>query len=144
MVDLWDGIAGQFLHLSPHGVRILAVAGAETERSRLAAEGVAAALERAGSVVLRAHADAVDETALRETLVTPFRADRSEDRVLVLSGPAGLLAPSVRGMWNFTVWHVAGDEPPHSAASALVDLTDAARPALRYADYCALPAEYGA
>ncbi|GAB3595116.1 hypothetical protein [Microbacterium tumbae] len=144
MADFWDGIAAQFLQHYPRGVRVLAVAGADAERSRIAADGIAAALDRAGIAAEREHADAVDETALREELVGPFRAGRSADRVLVVSGPAALLSPTVRGMWHFTVWQLAGDEPPHSAASALVDLSDPAHPASRFADYCALPASYGA
>ncbi|MGW8483311.1 hypothetical protein ACWGJP_09225 [Microbacterium sp. NPDC055903] len=144
MAEFWDGISGQFLQHYPKGVRILAVAGADAERSRAAGDGIADALRRAGVVVERTHVDESDETALRERIAIPFRSDRSRERVLVLSGPAGLLSPAVRGMWHFSVWQLAGDEAPHSAASTLVDMSDPAQPTLRYADYCALPSSYGA
>jgi hypothetical protein len=42
------------------------------------------------------------------------------------------------------VWQLAGDEPPHTVAGSIVDVTDPAHPARRFADYCSLPASYGA
>ncbi|WEK60661.1 MAG: hypothetical protein P0Y60_15375 [Candidatus Microbacterium colombiense] len=144
MTDVWNGIAEEFLHLYPRGTRTLAVAGSDAERSRFAADELAAALSTLGHGVERAHVADVDATTLRTDTVAPFRAQAEGDRVLIVSGPAALLAENARGVWNFTLWQLAGDEPPHSVASALVDLTDPAHPTRRTADYCALPAAYGA
>lgn len=144
MTDAWKGIADEFLHLYPSGSRLVAVAGKDAERSRRAADALAGALTAAGHEARRVHSDDGAAAALREDAVAPFRATGSGDRVLIVSGPAELLAPTTRGMWNFTVWQLVGDEAPHSAASALVDVTDPENPARRFADYCALPASYGA
>jgi hypothetical protein len=94
--------------------------------------------------VERTHTADGDEQRLRDEVIAPFRADARADRVVIVSGPAALLDPRVRGLWNYTLWQLAGDEQPHSAASALVDVTDPEHPTRRFADYCALPAEYGA
>jgi hypothetical protein len=144
MTDAWHGIAEEFLHLYPAGRRVLAVAGADAERSRTAADALASALVAAGHEVERSHSADGDEQTLRTDVVAAFRSGPKADRVLVVSGPAALLSPTARGMWNFTLWQLAGDEPPHSVASALVDLTDPAHPIRRTADYCALPASFGA
>ncbi|MFS0854106.1 hypothetical protein [Microbacterium sp. 179-I 3D4 NHS] len=143
MTEIWSDIASEFLHLYPTGARLLAVAGADAERSRRAADDLAAALTATGHRVERAHTADGDEEALRSDVIAPFRADRS-DRVLIVSGPAALVSASARGLWNFTVWQLAGDEQPHTAASVLVDVTDPDAPTRRFADYCALPSAFGA
>ena len=144
MTDAWNGIAGEFLHLYPRGNRLLAVAGADAGRSRRTADDLASALEAAGQHVERAHSEDGELTALREEVIAPFRTAPQDGRVLVVSGPAALLDESARGMWNFTLWQLAGDEAPHSVSSALVDVTDPDAPTRRFADYCALPASFGA
>ncbi|WP_243229822.1 hypothetical protein [Microbacterium sp. CIAB417] len=136
MTDAWSGIAREFLHNNATGPRLLAVSGAEEDRSRRAADELAAALAEQGVAVERTHADATEAADLRERVVAPFRADRSADRVLVVSGPDGLLSDEVRGLWHFTLWNSAGDEPTHPDAASLVDMTDPARPYRRYADSC--------
>ncbi|MFT4259623.1 hypothetical protein [Microbacterium sp.] len=143
MSDVWAGIAGEFLHLYPRGTRLLAVAGADAERSRLAAGALAAALGAAGSETVRVHVRAVDERMLREEVIAPFRAG-SSGAVLVVSGPGALLGERARRLWNFTLWQLAGDEPPHTAASALVEMTDPQHPMRRFSDYCSAPASYPA
>ncbi|WP_406249217.1 hypothetical protein ACI7YT_04155 [Microbacterium sp. M] len=136
MTDAWDGIALEFLHNNATGARLVVVAGADDNRSRRAADALATALEAHGESVERADTIEVDPSVLREQLVSPFRADREHDRVLVLAGPDRLLADENRGMWHFALWHSAGDEPTHADASALVDMTDPAAPRRRYADSC--------
>lgn len=143
MTEFWSEIAGEFLHLYPTGGRLLAVAGADAERSRRAADDLASALTATGQQVERAHSADGDEEALRADVIAPFRADRS-DRVLVVSGPAALVSTSARGLWNYAVWQLAGDEQPHTAASVIVDVTDPDAPTRRFADYCALPSAFGA
>jgi hypothetical protein len=144
MSDVWDGIADEFLHLYPRGRRLVAVAGADAERSRAAADALSAALESRGHAVQRAHTpDGADER-LRADIITPFRASSESDLVLVTSGPAALVEQRSRGLWNFIVWQLAGEESPHTIANAIVDVTDSDRPSRRFADYCALPSSYGA
>ena len=143
MTDVWADIASEFLHLYPRGRRLLAVAGADVERSRLAADAVSAALVAAGQQTEIEQSADGDGTALRAA-VAAFREAPKSDDILIVSGPAALLAEGTRGMWNFAVWQLAGDEPPHTIAAAIVDLTDPAHPTRRFADYCALPAGYGA
>jgi len=144
MTDVWNGIASEFMHLYPRGKRLLAVAGADAERSRRAADDLAAALTDAGQTVVREHTADGDDAALRADVIAPFRTDAADATVLIVSGPATLLSEKSRGVWNFTLWQLAGDEQPHSVASALVDVTDPANPSRRFADYCALPASFGA
>lgn len=143
MPETWKDIAAEILHLYPSGARLVGVAGVDAARSRRAADDLGAALTAAGQTVERAHTDDGDEDALRADVITPFRADRS-DRVLVVSGPPAVLSTSARGLWNYSVWQLAGDEKPHTAASALVQLDDPDRPFRRFADFCALPASFGA
>ncbi|MGM7672075.1 hypothetical protein [Microbacterium sp. A93] len=144
MTGVWDDIAEQFLQHYKKGRRLLAVAGVDAERSRQVADSLAIALTDAGETVERAHSADGDEGELRDAVIAPFRAAAATDAVLVVSGPAELLSKSARGMWHFTLWQLAGDEPPHAAASDLVDVTDPANPTRRFADYCALPSSYGA
>ncbi|MFB7252449.1 hypothetical protein [Microbacterium sp. NPDC056234] len=136
MTDAWEGIALEFLHNNTTGARLVAVAGAEHDRSRRAADALATALHAQGEAVERLDTDDSDPALLRAQIVTPFRADRERDRVLVLSGPDRLLADENRGMWHFTLWNSAGEEPTHPDASSLVDMTDPAAPRRRYADSC--------
>lgn len=143
MSAVWSDLASEFLHLYPRGRRLIAVSGADAERSRRAADDLTAALTAAEQQVERRHIDDDDEAALRADIIAPFRA-ADGPTVLVVSGPAMLVAPTARGLWNFIVWQLAGDEPPHSIASALVDLTDPDNPSHRFADYCALPSSFGA
>ncbi len=136
MTDAWSGIASEFLHLYPSGARLLAVAGVDAERSRRAADDLAAALSAAGHAVERAHSEDGDERMLRAEVVAPLRADPRRDRVVVVSGPAALLEETTRRLWNSAVWQLAGDEPANTEAAAIVDLSDSARPTRRYADFC--------
>lgn len=142
MSDVWNGIAEEFLHLYPRGRRLLAVAGADAERSRVAADDLAAALTAADQTVERAHLGHVDEDALRALIVTPFRTGGADGTVLLVSGPAAVVSPTARGMWNYILWQLAGEEPPHTAADALVDMTDPVQPTRRFADYCAVPSSF--
>lgn len=141
MSAVWDSIAEELLHLYPRGRRLVAVAGADAERSRTAADGLATALTAAGQTVERAHTADGEEAALRTDVVGPFRATDS-DAVLLVSGPGAIVSPSARGMWNYVLWQLAGDEAPHTAANALVDVTDPAHPTRRFADYCAVPSSF--
>lgn len=144
MADVWTDLSSEFLHLYPRGRRLLAVAGADAERSRDSADALAAALTAAGVEVERRHSADGDEETLRSEVIAPFRASAASDAVLVVSGPAALLSETARGMWHHVVWQLAGDEAPHTVAGAIVDVTDPANPIRRFADYCALPASYGA
>lgn len=143
MSAVWSDLASEFLHLYPRGRRLIAVSGADAERSRRAADDLAAALTSAEQHVERRHVDDEDESTLRSDIIAPFR-DADGAAVLVVSGPAMLVAPTARGLWNFIVWQLAGDEPPHSIANALIDLTDPENASRRFADYCALPSSFGA
>lgn len=144
MAEVWTDIASEFLHLYPRGRRLLAVAGAEAERSRHSADELAAALSATGLRVERTHSADGDEQFLRTEVIAPFRATSASDSVLVVSGPSALLSETARGMWHYVVWQLADDEAPHTVAAAIVDVTDPANPTRRFADYCALPASYGA
>lgn len=136
MTDAWSGIAAEFVHLYPAGARLLAVAGADAERSRRAADDLAAALSTTGQKVERAHSTDGDERALRAEIVEPLRAERTRDRVVVVSGPAALLGERARRLWHSAVWQLAGDEAANTEAAAIVDVSDPARPCRRYADFC--------
>ncbi|MDF2562212.1 MAG: hypothetical protein K0R99_3658 [Microbacterium sp.] len=143
MTDVWADIATEFLHFYPRGRRLLAVAGADAERSRQAADDLAAALTAVGQQVIREHSAEGDEAGVR-AVVTAFREDPKSEGILLVSGPATLLGERARGMWNYAVWQLAGDEPPHTVAGSIVDVSDPEHPVRRFADYCSLPASYGA
>lgn len=143
MTDVWADIATEFLHFYPRGRRLLAVAGADAGRSRQAADELATALTASGQQVVREHSAEGDETELR-SVVTAFREGPKSDDILLLSGPAALIGERTRGMWNYALWQLAGDEPPHTVAGSIVDVSDPAHPQRRFADYCTLPASYGA
>ena len=100
MTDVWNGIAGEFLHLYPRGNRLLAVSGADAERSRRAADDLARALRSAGQTVERVHSDTGDATDVRTEIVSPFRESAEDGRVLIVSGPAALMSEAARGIWN--------------------------------------------
>lgn len=136
MTDTWSGIASEFLHLYPSGGRLLAVAGADAERSRRAADDLATAFAAAGQRVERVHSAEGDERMLRAEVVAPVRADRTRDRVVVVSGPAALLDETTRRLWHRSVWQLAGDEAANTEAAAIVDVSDPARPCRRYSDFC--------
>jgi hypothetical protein len=142
MSDVWSEVSSEFLHLYPGGRRLVAVAGADAELSRRAADDLAGALTTAGEHVERRHSDG-DEPALRADVIAPFRAESENTTVLIVSGPDALVSTTARGLWNFIVWQLAGDEAPHSIASAIVDMSNPDTPTRRFADYCALPASYG-
>lgn len=143
MTDVWADIASESLHFYPRGRRLLAVAGADAERSRQAADALGGALVAAGQQVVREHSGDGDAATLR-SVVGAFREGPKSDSILLVSGPATLLGERTRGMWNYAVWQLAGDEPPHTVAGSIVDVTDPEHPTRRFADYCALPAAYGA
>ncbi|PVE94856.1 hypothetical protein [Microbacterium sp. TPD7012] len=144
MADVWTDISSEFLHLYPRGRRLLAVAGADAERSRRSADELSAALSATGLQVERVHTADGDEQALRTEVIAPFRATAESESVLVVSGPSALLSETARGMWHYVVWQLADDEAPHTIAAAIVDVTDPANAKRRFADYCALPASFGA
>lgn len=144
MSDVWSDISTEFLHLYPRGRRLVAVAGADAERSRRAADDLASALTSAGQRVDREHSADGDEQALRTDVIAPFRAAPESGAVLIVSGPPELLSTTARGLWNFIVWQLSGDEAPHSIAAAIVDVSDPEQPIRRFADYCALPSSFGA
>jgi hypothetical protein len=144
MADVWTDIVSEFVHLYPRGRRLVAVAGADAERSRRSADELAEALGAAGLQVERVHSADGDEQFLRTEVIAPFRAASVDGSVLVVSGPSALLSETARGMWHYVVWQLADDEAPHTVAAAIVDVTDPANPTRRFADYCALPASYGA
>lgn len=144
MADVWTDISSEFVHLYPRGRRLLAVAGADAERSRRSADELAAALRTTGLEVERVHTADGDEQTLRTEVIAPFRTSAPSDGVLVVSGPPALLSETARGMWHYVVWQLADDEAPHTVAAAIVDVTDPGAPTRRFADYCALPASYGA
>jgi len=144
MSDVWTDISSEFLHLYPRGRRLLVVAGADAERSRVAADDLAAALTSAGQTVERAHTSDGAEQPLRDDIIVPFRQREDTGSVLIVSGPPALLGESTRGIWNYILWQLADDEQPHSIASAIVDVSAPANPPRRFADYCALPASFGA
>lgn len=135
---LYDDLVREFVHNYPRGTRLLAVASVDADRSRVFASHLAEAMERQGIDTRQASAAGRDEAALRAEIVEPFRAERP-DATIVVSGDTELLTPEIRGLWHHTLWLVAGDERPYTAASAIVDVTDPALPIRRFADFCAVP-----
>ena len=144
---LLEGIADEFLHNSWTGRRLVAVEGATGDHSARLADDLAAVLVERWQDVTRVSVGDVDEAALRGETVEPFRAGvlpgaESADTVLVLDG-SGLLNESVRGIWHFSIWTLAGDESPHRGANVIVDDTDESRPTRYFYDYCRLPPNFG-
>ncbi|WP_295010383.1 hypothetical protein [uncultured Microbacterium sp.] len=138
---LLHALADEFLRDYPRGARLLAVASPDPDRSAAFAEELAAVLHEREVPVDVVAQDGRDLDALRAEVVAAFRAERT-DAVRVVSGVTSLLAERTRGLWHFSIWLLAGDEVPHTAATALVDVTDPDRPTRRLADYCAVPPSY--
>ena len=145
--DLLDGIAREFLHLTPRGRRLVAVEGSDAARATRFADDLAAALEAQQQSVSRRSLGDVDEATLRADTVEPFRAGTLDgatdpDTVLVVDGRR-LLNEKVRGVWHFTVWVLAGEELPHAGVNVIVDATLESTPRRFFYDYCALPPSVG-
>lgn len=138
---LFEGVADEFLHDYPRGARLVAVASPDAERSAAAAESLRDALAARGADARITEQDGRGEDALRADVVAPFRSSGA-DAVQIVSGTPGLLAERTRGLWHFSVWLIDGDEVPHTAATALVDVTDPDAPVRRLADYCAVPPSF--
>lgn len=136
--DLLNSVIDEFLHSYAHGSRLVAVSSPDRDRSAAFAAQLAAAFAARGITATAEVPDAADADTLRSELVGPFRSAR-ENAVLVIAGDAGLLDDTRRGMWHFSIWLMAGAETPHTAATALVDVTDPQHPFRRFADYCAVP-----
>ena len=138
---LLDGLVDEFLRDYPRGARLLAVASPDPRRSESFAEALAGVLrDRSVPVSLAAQGER-DEQALRDDLVVSFRAAGAE-AVTVVWGGTSLLAERTRGLWHFSVWLIDGEEVPHTAATALVDVTDPEAPRRRLSDYCAVPPSF--
>ncbi|MGI9823651.1 hypothetical protein [Agromyces sp. Marseille-Q5079] len=145
--DLLDGVAREFLHLTPRGRRLVAIEGADAARAARFADDLAGALEAQGQVAARRSLGDVDEATLRAETVEPFRAGTLEgagdpDTVLVVDGRR-LFNEKVRGIWHFTVWVLEGDELPHAGVNVIVDATLDSQPKRFFYDYCALPPSVG-
>jgi hypothetical protein len=144
---LLESIAQEFLHNSWKGRRLLAVEGESDELAARFADDLAAVLTEQGEPALRISLGDVDEPVLRAETVEPFRAGHlhdaeDPDTVLVVDGRR-LLNLSVRGIWHFSVWVLAGDELPHAFVNVVVDATDEAAPKRYYYDLCKLPPSVG-
>lgn len=145
--ELLDSIAREFLHNSRHGRRLLAVEGETDALAARFADDLAAALVDLAQPAVRASLGDVDEATLRSATVVPFRAGtlpgaEDADTVLVVDG-CRLLNLSVRGIWHFSVWILAGDELPHAAVNVIVDATDESAPKRYFYDLCRLPPSVG-
>ena len=138
---LLEDLVDEFQRDYPRGARLLAVASPSATRSAAFADDLADALRARGVAVSVAAQDDRDEAGLRADIVAPFRA-AGGDAVEIVSGTTALLAERARGLWHFSVWLIEGDEVPHTAATALVDVTDPAAPTRRLADYCAVPPSF--
>jgi hypothetical protein len=145
--ELLDSIAREFLHNSPGGRRLLAVEGETDARAARFADDLAAVLVGLGQLAMRVSLGDVDEATLRSATVEPFRigalpGPADADTVLVVDGRR-LLNLSVRGIWHFSVWVLAGDELPHAAVNVIVDATDESAPKRYFYDLCRLPPSVG-
>jgi hypothetical protein len=136
--SLQTSLIDEFLRSYPRGSRLIAVAGVDTDRSTAFAGTLASALQERGITASAVTPDAPDADTLRAEVVGPFRSAR-EDAVLIVAGDTSLLDSTRRGMWHFSIWLMAGDQVPHTAATALVDVTDPRHPSRRFADFCAVP-----
>lgn len=144
---LLESIADEFLHNSPRGRRLVAVEGETGERAARFADDLAGVLGARRQPVVRRSLGDVDEATLRRDTVEPFRAGRlhgaaGADTVLVVDGRR-LLNLSVRGIWHFSVWVLAGDELPHASVNVIVDATDESAPRRYFYDLCRLPPSVG-
>ncbi len=145
--ELLDSIAREFLHNSQRGRRLVAVEGATDTLAARFADDLAAVLVDEGQPVVRVSLGDVDEPTLRSATVEPFRTGAlpgatDADTVLVVDGRR-LLNLSVRGIWHFSVWVLAGDELPHAAVNVIVDATDESAPKRYFYDACKLPPSVG-
>ncbi|MGN7861193.1 hypothetical protein ACTJI8_11460 [Microbacterium sp. 22303] len=138
---VFDDLADEFLRDYPRGARLLAVGSPSAERSAAVAEELGDVLRARGIEVAVVAQEDRDEAGLRSDIVMPFR-DAQADAVQIVSGTTSLLAERTRGLWHFSVWLIDGDEVPHTAATALVDVTDPEVPTRRLADYCAVPPSF--
>jgi len=144
---LLESIAQEFLHNSWKGRRLLAVEGETDELAARFADDLAAVLTERGEPTVRVSLGDVDEPVLRAATVEPFRAGElpdaeNQDTVLVVDGRR-LLNLSVRGIWHFSVWVLAGDELPHASVNVVVDATDESAPKRHFYDLCKLPPSIG-
>ncbi|MBT2497499.1 hypothetical protein J7E25_00135 [Agromyces sp. ISL-38] len=145
--ELLDSMAREFLHNSPRGRRLLAVEGETDALAARFADDLAATLVDLGQPAVRVSLGDVDEATLRAATVEPFRAGTltaatDPDTVLVVEGRR-LLNLSVRGIWHFSVWVLAGEELPHAFVNVIVDATDEAAPKRYFYDLCKLPPSVG-
>jgi hypothetical protein len=145
--DLLDSIAREFLHNSQRGRRLIAVEGETDALAVRFADDLAAVLVDLGQRAVRVSLGDVDEPTLRSATVEPFRAGSlpeaaDADTVLVVDGQR-LLNLSVRGIWHFSVWVLAGDELPHAAVNVIVDATVESAPKRYFYDACKLPPSVG-
>ncbi|MFJ4165225.1 hypothetical protein ACIPY5_06675 [Microbacterium sp. NPDC089698] len=138
---LLEDLVDEFLRDYPRGARLLAVASPVAARSAAFADALADTLRARGVAVSVAPQDDRDEARLRTEIVAPFR-DAGGDAVVIVPGTTALLAERTRGLWHFSLWLIDGDEVPHTAATALVDVTDPEAPTRRLADYCAVPPSF--
>ncbi|WP_167041091.1 hypothetical protein [Salinibacterium sp. ZJ454] len=145
--ELLDSMAEEFLHNSWAGRRLLAIEGEPGQFATRLADDLASVLVEKDQPVLRLSVGDVDEDDLRSETVEPFRAGSltaatDPDTVLVVDGRR-LLNQSVRGIWHFSVWVLAGDELPHASVNVVVDATDEAAPKRYFYDLCRLPPSVG-
>jgi uridine kinase len=121
--DVLDALADEVLHNYGRGRALIAVDGHSADTF---ADEFAAALAARGRTVERA-------TLTGPVATTPD----APDVMLVVDGPS-LLRPELRGRWNFSVWLDGGerDSASRSAASAIVDNSDAEHPRRVFADSC--------
>lgn len=145
--ELLDSIAREFLHNSWAGRRLVAVEGETDALAARFADDLAAMLVDLGQHAVRVSLGDVDEATLRAATVEPFRAGtlrgaEAADTVLVVDGRR-LLNLSVRGIWHFSVWVLAGDELPHAGVNVIVDATEESAPKRYFYDLCRLPPSVG-
>ena len=144
---LLESIAEEFLHNSWRGRRLVAVEGGSEAHAARLADDLAAILFERGERAVRVSVGDVDEPALRHDTIEPFRAGtlagaEDDDTILVVDGRR-LLNRSVRGIWHFTIWTLAGDELPHDGVNVDVDVTDESAPSRYFYDLCKLPPSIG-
>lgn len=145
--ELLVSIAREFLHNSRHGRRLVSVEGETDALATRFADDLAAALVDLAQPAVRVSLGDVDEATLRSATVEPFRVGtlpgaEDPDTVLVVDGRR-LMNLTVRGIWHFSVWVLAGDELPHAAVNVIVDVTDESAPKRYFYDLCRLPPSVG-
>ncbi|WP_157156762.1 MULTISPECIES: hypothetical protein [unclassified Diaminobutyricimonas] len=145
--ELLVSMAEEFLHNSWAGRRLLAIEGEPAPLAPRLADDLASVLVEKDQPVLRLSVGDVDEADLRSKTVEPFRAGSlpgatDPNTVLVVDGRR-LLNKSVRGIWHFSVWVLAGDALPHANVNVVVDATDETAPNRYFYDACRLPPSVG-